>query len=151
MSEINITALSKVEELTPEITKYISQLLLELTSTPPNKQSLAEVLSSGDSNDDNKCILFIAEKEDLIVGSLTLVFYTTPTGKRARIEDVVVAENHRRAGIGMKLNEKALEVAKQQGAKTVDLTSKPERKAANKLYKKLGFELRDTNAYRKTL
>ena len=34
------------------------------------------------------------------------------------------------------------------GAKTIDLTSRPSREAANRLYQRLGFEMRETNVYR---
>ena len=34
------------------------------------------------------------------------------------------------------------------GARTVDLTSRPSREAANRLYVRMGFESRTTNVYR---
>jgi ribosomal protein S18 acetylase RimI-like enzyme len=44
-----------------------------------------------------------------------------------------------------------LEQAKSLGCVTVDLTSRPSREAANHIYKKLGFELRDSNVWRYAL
>ena len=82
------------------------------------------------------------------MGSLTLVTFRIPTGMRAWIEDVVVDESARGAGVGEALNVAALEVARQRGCKTVDLTSRPSREAANRLYQRLGFKPRDTNIYR---
>ena len=79
---------------------------------------------------------------------MTLAMFDIPTGRRAWIEDVVVDEDARGQGVGRLLNERALEIAKDAGAKTVDLTSRPSREAANRLYKRIGFEQRDTNVYR---
>jgi ribosomal protein S18 acetylase RimI-like enzyme len=42
----------------------------------------------------------------------------------------------------------AIAEAKRRGAKTVDLTSRPSREAANRLYQRIGFVARDTNVYR---
>jgi ribosomal protein S18 acetylase RimI-like enzyme len=95
--------------------------------------------------------LFIARVDGQIVGSLTLATFRIPTGLRAWIEDVVVDDSARGHGVGAALNVAALDEARQRGAVTVDLTSRPSREAANKLYKKLGFVERETNVYRYTL
>jgi len=86
-----------------------------------------------------------------VVGMLTLVVFTLPTGVRAWIEDVVVDDASRGAGVAGALVRAALERAGQLGARTVDLTSRPEREAANRLYLRLGFTHRATNVYRFTL
>ena len=83
-----------------------------------------------------------------IVGSMTLVMFRIPTALRAWIEDVVVDEAARGHGIGAALNRRAMQIAADRGARTVDLTSRPARVAANELYRKLGFVQRDTNVYR---
>jgi len=83
-----------------------------------------------------------------IVGMLTLVTFRIPTGVRAWIEDVVVDAAFRRRGVGEALTQAALEVASARGARTADLTSRPKRENANRLYERMGFELRDTNVYR---
>jgi len=41
-----------------------------------------------------------------------------------------------------------LDRARERGCVTVDLTSRPSREAANRLYVRAGFEARDTNVYR---
>ena len=51
-------------------------------------------------------------------------------------------------GIGEQLTEAAIAEARRRGARTIDLTSRPSREAANALYQKMGFELRETNVYR---
>jgi ribosomal protein S18 acetylase RimI-like enzyme len=79
---------------------------------------------------------------------LTLVVFRIPTGIRAWVEDVVVDSSAGRRGAGEALTRAALELAGELGAQTVDLTSRPSREAANRLYQKVGFQARDTNVYR---
>jgi ribosomal protein S18 acetylase RimI-like enzyme len=95
--------------------------------------------------------LFVAHDGDVLVGMLTLAVFLVPTGLRAWIEDVVVDDAARGAGVASALVEAALAQATVQGARTVDLTSRPQREAANRLYLRLGFERRETNVYRRTL
>jgi len=86
--------------------------------------------------------------ESAILGSMTLALFRIPTGLRAWIEDVVVDEGARGRGVGEALNRAAIERARSEGATTVDLTSRPSREAANRLYQRLGFQERSTNVYR---
>jgi ribosomal protein S18 acetylase RimI-like enzyme len=83
-----------------------------------------------------------------IVGSLTLVVFRIPTGVRAWIEDVVVDGAARGVGAGAALVAAALDAARAEGCRTVDLTSRPDREAANRLYLRMGFTERSTNCYR---
>ena len=92
--------------------------------------------------------VFVASVDDLIVGTLTLVMFRIPTGVRAFIEDVVTDEAGRGKGVASAMTRAALEHARSAGARTVDLTSRPSREAANRLYQHLGFKQRDTNVYR---
>lgn len=87
-------------------------------------------------------------EEQPILGMLSLVTFEIPTGIRAWIEDVVVDNEARGQGAGQALVEAAIAHAKELGARTVDLTSRPSREAANRLYQRCGFLLRDTNVYR---
>ena len=83
-----------------------------------------------------------------ILGMLSLATFDIPTGRRAWVEDVVVDNAARGQGAGQKLVEAAVAHAAAIGSKSVDLTSRPTREAANRLYKRAGFELRETNVYR---
>ena len=133
------------QQLNDEITVAFQRLVPQLSklSLPPTRDELQAIISSPDA------ILFLAKDESgKIVGSLTLIFFRIPTGLRARIEDVVVDESVRRKGIGEALTRAGLEKARQAGAPYVDLTSNPARQAANRLYQRLGFQLRQTNVYR---
>lgn len=92
---------------------------------------------------------FVARTEDgAIVGVSTLAVFPIPTGRRAWIEDVIVDEAHSGQGIGRLLTEAMLAHARSLGCVTVDLTSRPDREAANHLYREVGFEPRQTNVYR---
>ena len=127
-----------------ELVAAFEQLIPQLSSSnpPPSKETLAFIASSEASH------LLIAVEDGRIYGSMTLVVFTIPTGVRAWIEDVVVDGDARGKGVGALLNQTALDMAKEMGATTVDLTSRPSREAANRLYKRLGFEARETNVYR---
>lgn len=92
--------------------------------------------------------LMVYKDEGEILGMLTLVTFTIPTGTRAWIEDVVVDDAARGKGVGRALVEAACDLATTRGAKSVDLTSRPSREAANRLYRRCGFEARETNVYR---
>ena len=130
-----------------ELIEAFQRLTPQLSSSNsgPTKDQLDAIVSSCAST------LLIARFENRIVGSLTLVTFPIPTGIRAWIEDVVVDSDARGEGIGEALSVFALAEAKRQGAITVDLTSRPSREAANRLYQRLGFKARETNVYRFTL
>ena len=88
------------------------------------------------------------EVRDQIVGMLSLIVFEIPTGVRAWVEDVVTDEAVR---VGQALVEAAIERAQELGALTVDLTSRPTREAANRLYRRTGFVQRETNVYRMSM
>jgi ribosomal protein S18 acetylase RimI-like enzyme len=116
---------------------------LSSSSAPPTREQLAETIAS------EATTVFLARNDEgTIVGTLTLAVFRIPTAVRAWIEDVVVDEAARGSGVGAALNRAALDTARQLGAKTVDLTSRPSREAANRLYQRLGFQRRQTNVYR---
>jgi ribosomal protein S18 acetylase RimI-like enzyme len=98
--------------------------------------------------DSDTATLFVARDDGVAVGTLTLVVFSIPTGLRAWVEDVVVDEVARGGGIGEALISAAVEEARGRGVRSIDLTSRPSREAANALYQKLGFKRRDTNVYR---
>jgi ribosomal protein S18 acetylase RimI-like enzyme len=92
--------------------------------------------------------LLVARVGGEIVGMLTLITFPTVTRTRAHVEDVVVDGAARGHGVGSALLREAERLARDAGAQWVDLTSRPEREAANRLYRSYGFERRETNAYR---
>jgi ribosomal protein S18 acetylase RimI-like enzyme len=137
-------------QVTPELVEAFGRLIPQLSSSnpPPTETELAAICESEAS------VLLLAvdrDVDDQILGSLTLAWFRIPTGVRAWIEDVVVDEAARGFGVGELLNRSALDRARELGAKTVDLTSRPSREAANRLYQRIGFVSRDTNVYRFSL
>ena len=135
------------DRATTELVDAMNRLIPQLSSSnpPPTEAELATIIGQ------EACDVIVARDGNTIVGSLTLVVFPIPTGIRAWIEDVVVDEAARGKGVGEALNTFALQRARERGAKTVDLTSRPSREAANRLYQRLGFVARDTNVYRYTL
>ena len=129
---------------TPELVESLNHLLPQL-STSASPLSSSDVQSLVDAS---AVTLFVARSEEHIVGSLTLVIFPIPTGLRAWIEDVVVDEPARGRGVASALVDHAVREARRAGASTVDLTSRPSREVANRLYRALGFSPRETNVYR---
>ncbi len=137
---------SPATEATPEVVAAVARLLplLSRTAPAPSAAQVAEIVSSPATT------LFLARdgEDGSIVGTLTLAIFRLPSGIRAWIEDVIVAEEVRGQGCGEALSRAALEAAARSGARTVELTSRPSREAANRLYQRIGFVRRDTNVYR---
>ncbi len=137
---------SEATEATPEVVDAVARLLPLLSSSAPapSAAEVAEIIASPATT------LFLARDGEggPIVGTLTLVLFRIPTAVRAWIEDVIVAEEAQGQGCGEALNRAALAAAAAAGARTVDLTSRPSRQAANRLYQRIGFVERHTNVYR---
>jgi ribosomal protein S18 acetylase RimI-like enzyme len=141
MQAIEIRELSVI---TPDLVQSLANLVRQLSApaTLPTRDELEQIIQSPAT------ILLVARQSDRVVGMLTLVLFRIPTGMRGIIEDVVVDEAHRGQGIAAALTNVALVRAQAAGVRTVDLTSRPSREAANRLYVKLGFHRRESNVYR---
>ena len=128
-----------------ELLEAVQHLVHELSSnaSAPGASDLEEIVGSPATR-----LLAARDGEGRVVGMLTLAIFRIPTGLRAWIEDVVVAERARGQGVGEALAREALRIAGEAGARTVDLTSRRERQAANRMYRKLGFGRRETSVYR---
>jgi ribosomal protein S18 acetylase RimI-like enzyme len=134
-------------ESTDELVQAMDVLIPQLSKSnpPPSATDLTAIISSEAS------VLFIARVDGKIAGALTLATFRIPTGVRAWIEDVVVDSGARGHGVGEALNMAAIAEARSRGAITVELTSRPSREAANRLYQRIGFVQRETNIYRYTI
>ena len=137
-------------EVTPELVAAFERLIPQLSSSNP-APTVTELAAICESEASVLLLAVDRDADDRILGSLTLAWFRIPTGVRAWIEDVVVDEAARGHGVGELLNRAALDRARELGAKTVDLTSRPSREAANRLYQRIGFMARDTNVYRFSL
>jgi ribosomal protein S18 acetylase RimI-like enzyme len=140
--------IEKADAVTDDLVAAMARLVPQLSrSNPaPTRGQLEEMVAS-------PAITLLVAHSDTgeITGALTLAMFRIPTGLRAWIEDVIVDDSQRGQGIGEALTRRALDVAKDAGATTVDLTSRPSREAANRLYQRIGFERRETNVYRYNL
>ena len=129
----DIGAVSAVDD---ELVAAFDRLIPQLSSSspPPTREHLERMVANADT------VVFVARVDGVIVGSLTLAMYRIPTGTKAWIEDVVVDDAARGHGLGAALSTRAIDEARARGAKDVSLTSRPSREAANRLYRRLGFE-----------
>jgi ribosomal protein S18 acetylase RimI-like enzyme len=136
-----------ITAITPSTAESIAALVGQLSSSAkaPTRDELQTIVNAPGT------VLLAVRQSSNLVGMLTLVIFAIPTGVRAIIEDVVVDERYRGQGVAQALTKEALVLAEAAGARTVDLTSRPSREAANRLYQKLGFQKRDSNLYRYTL
>ena len=140
-----MTKIRIAENVDAKLVEAYQKLTPQLSSSnpPPTEDELKAIIGS-----DSATILVAEDANGIILGSMTLVIFRIPTGIRAWIEDVVVDTQARGMGVGQALNQHAIELAQKAGAKTIDLTSRPSREAANRLYQRLGFIPRETNVYR---
>ncbi len=142
---VTIAELRTPDDVTADVVDAVNRLLPQLSSSAHalTRDDLVDLVTSEAAH------LLVARADDgSIVGSMTLVVFRIPTGWRAWIEDVVVDGEARGLGVGEALNRHAIDLAYSLGSKTIDLTSRPSREAANRLYRKLGFKERETNIYR---
>ena len=150
MSEGDVLTIKEAETADTALVDAAARLIPQLSpsSPPPTLDQLRRIVDAPATT------LLVATNGGgtaQVVGMLTLAIFMLPTGVRAWIEDVVVDDESRGAGVASALVAAALERAQEQGARTVDLTSRPDREAANRLYVQLGFARRETNVYRRTL
>ena len=137
-----------VTQADDELYEAFQRLVPQLTNNnpPPSHNDLADLVR------DSSSTLIIARNENNdIVGALTLAVYRVPTGIRSVIEDVIVDISTRGEGVGEALMLRGIELAREKGAGNISLTSNPMRVAANKLYLRVGFVKRETNAYQMKL
>jgi ribosomal protein S18 acetylase RimI-like enzyme len=131
-------------EVTDEALGAFGRMLPQLSrSAPPLDRSALAAIVGCPAN-----TVLISRSAGLINGTLTLVMFPIPTGLRAWIEDVVVDDAARGQGVGVALTVAALRLAREAGARTVDLTSRPSREAAGRLYERVGFKERGSRLYR---
>ncbi|MBE0671258.1 MAG: GNAT family N-acetyltransferase [Anaerolineales bacterium] len=131
-----------------ELYEAFQRLVPQLTNNnpPPSLDDLAALV-----RDSSSTLLIARNDNGDVIGALTLVVYRVPTGIRSVIEDVIVDISARGEGVGEALMLRGIELAREKGAGNISLTSNPMRVAANKLYLRVGFTKRETNAYQMKL
>jgi ribosomal protein S18 acetylase RimI-like enzyme len=137
-----------ISEVTPAVVAAFRELIPQLSESAAALKSddLAEITSQSGAT-----LLLARDPSGRLLGTVTVVCYRIPSGRRARIESLVVDRGARGHGVGRLLCQSALEVARRAGAESVDLTSSHSREEANALYQRMGFQLRESHAYRFTL
>lgn len=142
-NEVKIVEVTAVDD---DLVEVFAGLIPQLTSSSPapDFEALEEIV-----NNDNT-VLFLAKDPEngRVLGTLTLATYRVPTGLKAWIEDVVVDTEARGRGVGRALSDAALAKAQKMGAKGVELTSRASREAAHRLYKSVGFDVRETTVFK---
>jgi len=133
-----------LDKVTAEVVEAFGRLIPQLSrsAAPPGQAELEAVVGCSANT------VLLARSGGTIIGTMTLVMFPIPTGVRAWIEDVVVDEAARGRGTAEEMMREALRLAREAGAKTVDLTSRPSRASAGRLYERLGFTIRETRLYR---
>ena len=133
-----------VTEATPDVHAALAQLLPQLNSElpVPTMERLRALVA------DPAVTLLLAMDGQDVVGTTTVIVYTTPFWIKARLDEVVVDEAARGKGVGAALVNAALDVARASGAQVAELQSGVRREAANRLYPRMGFKRRETNIYR---
>lgn len=136
----------EVTEVDQGLIETFESLIPQLTSSSPapNRAALEQIV-----NNENTILFLALDTDDgAVLGTLTLATYRVPTGLKAWIEDVVVDVGARGRGVGAALSEAALDKARDMGAKGVELTSRASREAAHRLYRRIGFEVRETTVFK---
>ena len=138
--------IESVGEVTPELQEALARLLPQLNPRlpVPDMDRLRRLLA------DPAVTLLVARDGDQIVGTTTVVVYTTPFWIKARLDEVVVDAGARGKGVGEALVKAALEVGRERGAQVAELQSGrgEARAAAHRLYERLGFQIRDSDVMR---
>jgi GNAT superfamily N-acetyltransferase len=138
-----------VRQATPDIEQALARLLPQLNPTlpVPTMERLQALVA------DPAATLLVARDGDEIIGTATVIVYTTPFWIKARLDEVVVDRSARGKGVGEAIVNACLDMARERGAQVAELQSGrgPAREVANRLYRRMGFQLRDSNLYRITL
>ena len=131
-------------EATSGLQRALAHLLPQLNPKlpVPTMERLQAIMA------DPSVTLFLAKDGEEAVGTATVIVYTTPFWIKARLDEVVVDESARGKGVGAALVGACLEVARRRGAEVAELQSGVQREAANRLYQRMGFKLRQSNLYR---
>jgi GNAT superfamily N-acetyltransferase len=141
--------IEEVTEATAEVQAALARLLPQLnpTLTVPDMARVRALI------EDPAVTLLFAMQGEEVIGTATVIVYTTPFWIKARIDEVVVDQASRGGGVGEAIVRACLDAGRRKGAQVAELQSGrgPQREVANRLYRRMGFELRDSNLYRFTL
>lgn len=148
LMQLNKATITQERVATEELLQALNHLLPQLSSSAKalTADRLQEVLNSPTTR-----LYTLRDEEGKIRATTTLSLQELITGTKAWVEDVVVDSEARGRGYARQLLQHLAEEAKAIGAKSLNLTSRPSREAANKLYQSEGYEIRETNVYRRAV
>lgn len=136
-------SIEQLKSVTARDAETLARLLAQLSTTATfDVDRIREIL------DHDATEMLVARSSGEIVGMATFVTFPLPSGLRGHVEDVVVDDAMRGRGIARQLLETMTGLARERGLRTVDLTSRPSRESALRLYESVGFERRETNVLR---
>lgn len=132
-------------DVSTELVSDINQLLPQLTpnAVPCTVEKLEKLFESGTR-------VFAAMDGDTVIGTVLLCPMVILVGQKDWIEDVIVDENYRGRGIAGHLMDMAEQASQTGGAKSINLTSKPDRGSARSVYEARGYAVRETDVFRLT-
>jgi ribosomal protein S18 acetylase RimI-like enzyme len=133
----------KARHATAEDASGIHGLARELAETvgdtPPMEEAVRARLE--ELLDEPRARVLVAETEAGIVGGVS--FWIKPDLAHGdtviEVPMLVIAEDHRRAGVGKLLMEEVRNVASDNGASQIELVATPANVAAREFYRSLGF------------
>jgi GNAT superfamily N-acetyltransferase len=139
-----VVRIEAATEASTQVHAALARLLPQLNAAlpVPTMERLRAIVA------DPAVTLLLAYDGDAILGTATVIVYTTPFWVKARIDDVVVDDAARGKGVGEALVNACLDVARARGAQVAELQSGVQREAANRLYPRMGFKRRESNLYR---
>lgn len=138
-----MTSVEILQSLTGEDAAALRSLLAQLSTTAMFDEARIRAILQHEGVE-----LIVARYDGQIVGMATLVVVPLPSGIRGHVEDVVVDASMRGRGIARRLLETVTSMAVERGLRTLDLTSRPARESALRLYEAAGFVRRDTAVLR---
>ena len=102
---------------------------------------------------DTNNIELVSIYNDIVIGylTLTIIHDSVKNINWGMVNYVCVDKNYRKKGVATNLFKKVLKICEDKKISYIELTSNEKRVEAHALYKKLGFNIRNTTVFRKEL
>ena len=133
------------------IRKYVNGDFTDVIKLLKNRFNISNNIKSIDDNINSFGIVALLDKK--IVGYIRIDKLNNPFKNNYYffLSYVCVDSNYQNVGIATKMLEFIFNKAKDDNVSYIELTSRSSREAANRLYLKNGFIIRDTNVFRKEI
>jgi N-acetylglutamate synthase-like GNAT family acetyltransferase len=135
------TRTATIEDL-PRIAELLAELRAQEVAASSVEPQLKELF-----DDTQRTVIVVTNNDSSVVGLAALnLVYKLPKIE-CRLDEVIVSDSERGKGYGRELIEACETWAWSHSSDVLEFTSRPSREAANAMYQKLGFEIRETNVY----